>query len=144
MPCLYLIIVIINNYDIMILQLWIIGIICHGKYLTISLFSNVLTKTLNDELNENWHKISNWKCELTSTLKKNARRNYFRKSFHPVTFNYTEVITFPSWKWLERILDEWLSFTECIDSEVSKCDKLIEIIKKLFSKDLQIFLSDLD
>ena len=59
----------------------------------LSLFSNVLTKTLNDELNENWHKI----------------------------------------------LDEWLSFTECIDSEVSKCDKLIEMIKKLFSKDLQIF-----
>ena len=37
------------------------------------------------------------------------------------------------------MLDEWLSFTECIDSEVSKCDKLIEIIKKLFCKDLQIF-----
>ena len=64
----------------------------------VSLFSNVLTKTLNDELNENWHKISNWKCKLTSTWKKNAKRNYLWKSSHPVTFNYTEVITFASWK----------------------------------------------
>ena len=108
----------------------------------VSLFSNFLTKTLNEELNENWHKISNWKCKLTSNWKKNAKRNYFRKSSHPVTLNYTEVITFPSWKYIERILDEWLSFTECIDSKVSKCDKLIkkELSKSCFLRIYKSFI----
>ena len=30
------------------------------------------------------------------------------------------------------MLDEWLNFTEHINSKISKCGKLIEIIEKLF------------
>ena len=48
-----------------------------------------------------------------------------------LTFNKTEVRTFQSQKHLGLILDERLNFTEHINSKISKCDKLIGIIKKL-------------
>ena len=49
----------------------------------------------------------------------------------PLTFNKTEVRTNQSQKHRWLILDKWLNFTEHINSKLSKCDKLIGIIKKL-------------
>ena len=48
-----------------------------------------------------------------------------------MTFNKTEVRTCQSQKHLGLILDEQLNFTEHINSKISKCDKLIGIIKIL-------------
>ena len=48
----------------------------------------------------------------------------------PLTFNKTEVRTCQSQKHLGLILDERLNFTEHINSKISKCDKLIGIMKK--------------
>ena len=49
----------------------------------------------------------------------------------PLTFNKTEVRTCQSQKHLGFILEECYNFTEHINSKISKCDKLIGIIKKL-------------
>ena len=49
----------------------------------------------------------------------------------PLTFNKTEVRTCQSQNHLGLILDKRLNFTEHINSKISKCDKLIGIIKKL-------------
>ena len=49
----------------------------------------------------------------------------------PLTFNKTEVRTSQSQKHLGLILDKRLNFTEHINSKISKCDKLIGIIKNL-------------
>ena len=46
-------------------------------------------------------------------------------------FNKTEVRTCQSQKPLGLVLDEWLNFTEHINSKISKCDKVIGIMKKL-------------
>ena len=48
-----------------------------------------------------------------------------------LTLNKTEVRTCQSQKNLGLILDERFNFTEHISSKISKCDKLIGIIKKL-------------
>ena len=50
----------------------------------------------------------------------------------PLTFNETEVRACQSQKHPGLILDERLNFTEQINSKINKCDKLIEIIKKLY------------
>ena len=49
----------------------------------------------------------------------------------PLTLNKTEVRTCQCQKHLGLILDKRLNFTEHIKSKISKCDKLIGIIKKL-------------
>ena len=107
----------------------------------VSLFSNFLTKTLNEELNENWHKISNCKCKLTSTWKKKCKKKLFPKKLSSRNLQLYWSNNF-SFSYIERIPDEWLSFTECIDSKVSKCDKLIkkELSKSCFLRIYKSFI----
>ena len=49
----------------------------------------------------------------------------------PLTFNKTEVSTCESQKQLALILDERRNFTEHVSSKISKCDKLIGLIKNV-------------
>ena len=67
--------------------------------------------------------------------KKQAQEVVFSKKAEsnnclPLTFKKTEVRTCQFQKYLGLILDEQLNFTEHINSKISKCDKLIGIIKK--------------
>ena len=114
---------------------------------TTSLFSYVLDKdTSQDELNYNLLKVSDWtfqwKMQFNHDPKKQAQEVIFSEKVEsnnslPLTFNKTEIRTCQSQKHLGLILDEQLisderlNFTEHINRKISKCDKLIGIIKKL-------------
>ena len=50
----------------------------------------------------------------------------------PLTFSKAEVRTCQSQKHVGLLSVEQLNFTEHVNSKISKCDKLIGIIKKLF------------
>ena len=103
-------------------------------------FLMFLTDTLQDELNYDLQKVSDWafqwKIQFNPDPKKQAQEVIFSKKAEsnnslPLTFNKIEVRTCQSQKHLGLILDEGLSFTEHIDSKISKSDKLIGIIKTL-------------
>ena len=104
-----------------------------------SLFSHVLDKdTSQDELNYDLQKVSDWafqwKMQFNPDPKKQAQEVIFSKKAEsnkslPLTFSKTEVRTCQSQKHLGFILDERLNFTENIDSKISKCNKLMGIIK---------------
>ena len=51
-------------------------------------------------------------------------------AYAPYVLNKTEVRTCQSQKLLDFILDDPLNFIQHINSQISKCDKLIGIIKK--------------
>ena len=69
------------------------------------------------------------------TQKTSTRSDFLRKAESnnslPLTFNKTEVRTCQSQKDLGLVLGKRLNFTEHINSKISKCDKLIGIVKKL-------------
>ena len=106
-----------------------------------SLFSHVFNEdTSQDELNNDLQKVSEWafqwKMEFNPDPNKQAQDVIFSKKAEsnnslPLNFNKTEVRTCQSQKHLGLILDKWLTFTENINSKISKYDKLIGIIKKL-------------
>ena len=120
-----------------------------------SLFSHVFNKdTSQDELNHDLQKVSDWvfqwkmqfnrdpimiqliqmqfSCDPNKQAKEviSSKKAECNNSF-PLPFNKTEVETCQSQKHLGLILDKRLNFTEHINSKISKCDKLIGIIKKL-------------
>ena len=95
---------------------------------------------LPDELNNDLQKVSDWafqwKMQFNPDPNKQAQEVIFSKKAEsnnslPLAFNKTEVRTCQSQKHLGLILDKRLNFTEHINSKISKCDKLIGIIKKL-------------
>ena len=107
-----------------------------------SFFSHALNKdTSQDELNSDLQKVSDWtfqvKMRFNSDPKKQEQEVIFSKKAEsnnslPLTFNQTEVRACQSQKHPGLILDKQLNFTEQINSKINKCDKLIEIIKKLY------------
>ena len=107
-----------------------------------SFFSHALNKdTSQDELNSDLQKVSDWtfqvKMQFNSDPKKQEQEVIFSKKAEsnnslPLTFNQTEVRACQSQKHPGLILDKQLNFTEQINSKINKCDKLIEIIKKLY------------
>ena len=107
----------------------------------ISLFSHVFNKdTSQDELNNDLQKVSDWafqwKMQFNPDPNKQAQELIFSKKAEsnnslPLTFNKTEVRTCQSQKDLGLVLGKRLNFTEHINSKISKCDKLIGIVKKL-------------
>ena len=107
----------------------------------IFLFSHVFNKdTSQDELNNDLQKVSDWafqwKMQFNPDPNKQAQEVIFSKKAEssnslPLIFNKTEVTTCQSQKHQGLILDKRLNFTEHINSKISKCDKLIGIIKKL-------------
>ena len=67
---------------------------------------------------------------------KQAQEMYFLKkgndiSSLPVTFNNTNVVTCTSQKHLGLVLDQQLNFNDHIQSKMTKCCKMISIIKRL-------------
>ena len=97
--------------------------------------------TLRNEMDEDLYKISNWvfqwKIQFNSSPRKTSTRSsFFQKTKSATSLPLTSIIftvvrACPSHKHLELILSERFSLTEHIYSEISKCDNLIEIIKKL-------------
>ena len=106
-----------------------------------SLFSHVFNKdTSQDELNNDLQKVSDWafqwKMQFNPDSNKQAQEVIFSKKAEsnnslPLIFNKTKVKTCQSQKHLGLILSKRLNFTEHLNSKISKCDKLIGIIKKL-------------
>ena len=67
---------------------------------------------------------------------KQTQEVYFRKKANnvssvPVTFNNTNVVTCSSQKHLRLVLDQHLNFNNHIQSKMTKCYKMISIIKRL-------------
>ena len=106
-----------------------------------SLFSHFFNKdTSQDELNNDLQKVSDWafqwKMQFNPDSNKQAQEVIFSKKAEsnnslPLICNKTKVKTCQSQKHLGLILSKRLNFTEHLNSKISKCDKLIGIIKKL-------------
>ena len=82
----------------------------------------------------NW--VFQWKMQFNRDPNKEAQEVYFSKkannlSSHPVSFNNTKVVTCSSQKHLGLVLDQQLNFSDHIQSKMSKCYKMIGIIKRL-------------
>ena len=105
-------------------------------------FIHVLNKdSSQDELSHDLQKVSDWviqwKIQFNPDPNKQAKVVIFTRKTEsnnslPLTFNKTEVRSCQSQKHLGLILDKWLNFTEHKNSKISKCDKLIEIIKIIY------------
>ena len=106
-----------------------------------SLFAHVFNEdTSQDELNNDLLRVSDWafqwKMQFNPDPNKQAQEVVFSKKAEsnnslPLIFNKTEVTTCQSQKHQGLTLGKRLNFTEHINSKISKCDKLIGIIKKL-------------
>ena len=106
-----------------------------------SLCSHVSDKsTSQHELNKDLQGVSNWasqwKMQLNPDPNKQAQEVYFLKkgnnvSSHPVLFNNTKVVTCSSQKDVGLVLDQQLNFNDHIESKMSKCYKMIDIIERL-------------
>ena len=96
--------------------------------------------TSQSKLSEDLLAISNWafqrKMQFNPDPNKQAQEVYFSKktnneSSHPVSFNNTKVVICSSQKHLRIVLDQQLNFNDHIQSKMTKCYKMIGIIKRL-------------
>ena len=99
-------------------------------------YKSTLQSKLNKDLQtmKNW--ASQWQLKFNPDPNKKAKEVYFSKkasnvSWHPVTFNNTNVVTCFSQKHLGFLLDQQLNFNDHIKSKMNKCYKMIRIIKRL-------------
>ena len=106
-----------------------------------SLFSHAFDKykpqsVLSNDLQviRNW--AFHWKMQFNPDPNKQAQEVYFSKKSNnenslPVTFNNAKVVNCSTHKHLGLLLDKRLSFTEHIQSKMSKCYKMFGVIKRL-------------
>ena len=105
-----------------------------------SLFSKVIDKNnLNFQLNSDLVKISKWvfqwKMSFNPDRNKQAIEVCFsnkrdKENYQPLQFNSTDVQIDDSQKHLGLILDSKLNFNEHIESKITKCNKIIGLMKK--------------
>ena len=106
-----------------------------------SLFSKVIDKNnSNSWLNSDLVKISNWafqwKMLFNPDPNKQALEVCFsnkcdKEKYQPLQFNSTDIQIADSQKHLGLILDSKLNFNEHIESKITKCNKIIGLMKKL-------------
>ena len=107
----------------------------------ISLFSKVIGKKNSiSQLSSDLAKISKWdfqwKMSFNPDPNKQAREAHFsnkheKENYQPLQLNSTDVQIADSQKHLSLILDSKLSFNEHIENKITKCNKLIGLMKKL-------------
>ena len=106
-----------------------------------SLFSKVLDKDRSqDELNNDLQRINQWafqwKMRFNPDPRKQANEVCFSRkrdsSFHPVImFNNNPVQSCSSQKHLGLILDTKVDFNQHINEKISRCNKIIGVMKRL-------------
>ena len=106
-----------------------------------SLFSKVIDKNnSNSQLNSDLAKISKWafqwKMSFNPDPNKQAIEVCFsnkrdKENYPPLQFNNTNVQMADSQKHLDLILDSKLKFKEHIENKITKCNKIIGLMKKL-------------
>ena len=106
-----------------------------------SFFSKAIDKNnSNSQLNSNLAKISKWafqqKMSLNPDPNKQAIEVRFsnkddKENYQPLKFNSSDVQIADNHKHLGLILDSKLNFNERIESKVTKCNKIIGLMKKL-------------
>ena len=106
-----------------------------------SLFSKVIDKNnLNFQLNSDLVKISKWvfqwKMSFNPDRNKQAIEVWFsnkrdKENYPPLQFNSTDVQIADSRTHLRLILDSKSNFNEHIESKITKCNKIIGLMKKL-------------
>ena len=106
-----------------------------------SLFSKVIDKNnLNPQLNSDLVKISKWafqwKVSFNHDPNKQAIEVLFsnkhdKENYPSLQFNSTDVQIADSQKHLGLILNSKLNFNEHIESKITKCNKIIGLMKKL-------------
>ena len=106
-----------------------------------SLFSKVIDKSKsNSQLNSDLAKISKWafqwKISFNPDPNKQAIEFCFsnkrdNENYQPLQFNSTDLQIADSQKHLGSILDFKLNFKEHIKRKITKCNKIIGLMKKL-------------
>ena len=106
-----------------------------------SLFSKVIDKSKsNSQLNSDLAKISKWafqwKISFNPDPNKQAIEVCFsnkrdNENYQPLQFNSTDLQIADSQKHLGSILDFKLNFKEHIKRKITKCNKIIGLMKKL-------------
>ena len=95
----------------------------------------------NSQLNSELAKIGKWafqwKMSFNPDLNKEAIEvNFFKKrdkeNYPLLQFSSTDVRIADSQKHLRLILDSKLGFNENIESKITKCNKIIGLMKKIF------------
>ena len=107
-----------------------------------SLFSKVIDKNnSNSQLNSDLAKISKWtfqwKMSFNPDSNKQAIEVHFsnkrdKENYPPLQFNGINVQIADSQKHLGLMLDSKLNFNEHNENKITKCKKIIELMKKLF------------
>ena len=96
---------------------------------------------LNSQLSSELAKIGKWafqwKMSFNPDLNKEAIEVHFfkkrdKENYLPLQFSSTDVRIADSQKHLRLILDSKLGFNENIESKITKCNKIIGLMKKLF------------
>ena len=99
-----------------------------------------MTHLSNYQLNSNLGKISKWtlqwKISFNTDPNKQAIEVCFsikreKENYPPLQFSSTEVQIADGQKHLGLILDSKLNFNERIESKITKCSKIIGLMKKL-------------
>ena len=106
-----------------------------------SLFSKVNDKSnSNTQLNSDLEKVSKWtfqwKMSFNPDPNKQALEVCFsnkrnKGNYPPLHLNSTNVQVADSQKHLALVFDSKLNFNEHIESKITKCDKIIGLMKKL-------------
>ena len=106
-----------------------------------SLFSKVIVKNnSNSQLNSDLAKISKWAFQWKMSFNPDPNKQAIevcvsnkrdKENYQPLQFNSTDVQITDSQKHLDLILDSKLNFNEYIESKITKCNKIIGLMKKL-------------
>ena len=106
-----------------------------------SLFLKVIDKNnSNSQLNSDLAKISKWAFQQKKSFNPDPNKQATevcvsnkrdKENYQPLQFNSTDVQITDSQKHLDLILDSKLNFNEHIESKITKCNKIIGLMKKL-------------
>ena len=96
----------------------------------------------NIEFNSDFAKISNWAFQWEMSFNPDPNKQAIEVCFSnkcdkgnypPLHFNSTNVQVADSQKYLGIVSDSKLNFNEHIESKITKCNKIIGLMKKTFS-----------
>ena len=107
-----------------------------------SLFSKVIDKNnSNSQLNSDLAKISKWTFQWKMSFNPDSNKQAIevrfsnkrdKENYPPLQFNGINVQIADSQKHLGLMLDSKLNFNEHNENKITKCKKIIELMKKLF------------
>ena len=107
-----------------------------------SLFSKVIDKNnSNSQLNSDLAKISKWAFQWKMSINPDPNKQaievrfsnkHYKENYQPLKFNSSDIQIADNHKHLGLISYSKLNFNEHIESNVTKCNKIIGLMKKLY------------